>query len=97
MSESTAARVEARLNALKAENAKFRGFVECVASQSLDTADGSWILKDLVEEALAILAPPLVSCRKCGDDLKYDPNMEPIVTENGRNRVMCVPCIYHML
>lgn len=96
MSESTAARVEARLNKLKEENAKFRGFVECVASQS-PSWRGSWILKDLIDEALAILADPLVSCRKCGDDLTYDPNMEPITDENGRNRVMCVPCIYHML
>jgi hypothetical protein len=96
MSESTAARVEARLNALKAENAKFRGFVECVASQSHGQGHPD-VFRDLINEALAILAPPLVSCRKCGDDLKYDPNMEPIVTENGRNRVMCVPCIYHML
>jgi hypothetical protein len=49
-------RLEARLNDLKAENAKLRGFAECVASQSLDTADGSWILKDLVDEALGLLA-----------------------------------------
>jgi|ETNmetMinimDraft_9_1059917.scaffolds.fasta_scaffold02347_6 hypothetical protein len=41
--------------------------------------------------------PGFVSCRKCGDDLTYHPSMEPIKTESGRNRVMCVPCIYHML
>ena len=41
--------------------------------------------------------PGFVSCRKCGDDMVYSPSMEPIKTETGRNRVMCVPCIYAML
>ena len=40
---------------------------------------------------------PLVSCRKCGDDLTYYPEMEPITDSNGRNRVMCVPCIGMLL
>lgn len=40
---------------------------------------------------------PLVSCRKCGDDLTYHPSMEPIKTESGRNRVMCMPCIGMLL
>ena len=37
---------------------------------------------------------PLISCRKCGDDMAYDPRYEPIVDERGRNRVMCNPCIW---
>ena len=40
---STASRVEARLNELKAEIAKLRGFVETVASQS--AAPGSWMAR----------------------------------------------------
>ena len=53
---STAARVEARLNELKAENAKLRGFVETVASQNrLAGFDDGWILNDLIDEALEVL------------------------------------------
>ena len=40
---------------------------------------------------------PLISCRKCGDDMTYDARYEPIVDERGRNRVMCNPCIYALL
>ena len=64
MSTSTAARVEARLNELKAEIAKLRGFVETVASQSAApytspaanlASMGSWMQR-LVDEALELLA-----------------------------------------
>jgi hypothetical protein len=44
-----------------------------------------------------ITETPLVSCRKCGDDLTYCPEMEPITDSDGRNRVMCVPCVWHLL
>ncbi len=40
---------------------------------------------------------PLISCRKCGDDMTYDPRMEPITDSNGRNRIMCRPCIGMLL
>jgi hypothetical protein len=51
--DATAARVEARLNELKAENAELRGFVETVASHS--AAPGSW-MKRLIDEANELLA-----------------------------------------
>lgn len=50
---STAVRVEARLNELKAENAKLRGLVEHLASQS--AAPGSW-MSLFVERANELLA-----------------------------------------
>jgi len=57
---STAARVEARLNELKAENAKLRGFVETVASQNrlvvVNAVAAEGILNDLIAEALEVLA-----------------------------------------
>ncbi len=50
MASTTAARVEARLNELKAENAKLRGFVEAVAGRT--THDTFWtrIAQDLLAE-----------------------------------------------
>tara|TARA_B110001454_G_scaffold156720_1_gene145978 strand:+ start:197 stop:385 length:189 start_codon:yes stop_codon:yes gene_type:complete len=55
-----AARVEARLNELKAENAKLRGFVETVASQNrlvvVNAVAAEGILNDLIAEALEVLA-----------------------------------------
>jgi len=57
---STAARVEARLNELKAEVAQLRGFVETVASQNgrvvVNAAAAEGILNDLIAEALKVLA-----------------------------------------
>jgi hypothetical protein len=50
-----------------------------------------------MSELAPMEGPGFVSCRKCGDDMVYSPSMEPIKTETGRNRVMCVPCIYAML
>ena len=53
-------RLEARLNDLKAENAKLRGFAECVASQNrrvvVNAVAAEGILNDLIAEALEVLA-----------------------------------------
>lgn len=53
--EARARMSDAELNrALNEENAELRGFVETVASQS-PSARGSWVLKDLIDEALELL------------------------------------------